>query len=59
MGERGPGVAGGSEKNHERLSGKTRSFKTVKFDGDQGLIGELVQVRIAKGYVNSLIGEIV
>lgn len=52
-------VEGGSEKNHDRLSGKTRSFKTVKFDGDQGLIGELVQVRIVKGFINSLIGEIV
>ncbi|MBM2838417.1 MAG: miaB [Deltaproteobacteria bacterium] len=52
-------VEGGSDKNHERLSGKTRSFKTVKFDGDQGLIGELVQVRIEKGYVNSLVGKIV
>jgi tRNA-2-methylthio-N6-dimethylallyladenosine synthase len=52
-------VEGGGETNHERLSGKTRSFKTVKFDGNEELVGELVQVRIAKGYVNSLIGELV
>jgi len=52
-------VEGGSEKNHERLSGKTRSFKTVKFDGNEELVGELVQVRIVKGYVNSLIGEMI
>lgn len=52
-------VEGGGEKNHERLSGKTRSFKTVKFDGNEELVGELVQVRIEKGYVNSLIGKLV
>ena len=48
-----------ARKNHERLSGKTRSFKTVKFDGNEELVGELVQVRIEKGYVNSLIGKLV
>lgn len=45
--------------NPQKLSGKTRSFKIVKFDGDERLIGELVPVRITKGSVNSLTGELV
>lgn len=52
-------VEGGSDTNHERLSGKTRSFKTVKFDGSERLIGELVQVKIVKSFINSLIGEMI
>lgn len=49
----------GSETSQERLSGKTGTFKTVKFNGDKELIGEVVQVRITTAYVNSLIGEVV
>jgi len=52
-------VEDGSDTGTERLSGKTRTFKTVKFNGDRELIGELVRVRICEGSLNSLIGEII
>lgn len=42
-----------------KLSGKTGTHKTVNFKGDKGLIGRMAMIKITKGLVNSLIGEIV
>lgn len=52
-------VDGKSETDHERLSGRTRTFKAVHIKGDEKLIGETVMARITKGSVSSLMGEIV
>ncbi|MEK7851796.1 MAG: MiaB/RimO family radical SAM methylthiotransferase, partial [Deltaproteobacteria bacterium] len=52
-------VEGRNGANPQKLSGKTRSFKSVKFDGDEKLIGELVHVKITNGSVNFLAGELV
>ena len=46
-------------RDPERLSGKTRTFKTVYVKGDEKLIGETLMVRITKGSANSLTGEII
>jgi tRNA-2-methylthio-N6-dimethylallyladenosine synthase len=52
-------VEGRSETNPDRLSGRTRTNKVVNFQGGEGLIGETVMVRVTKGSVNSLMGEVV
>lgn len=51
-------VDGASETDTEKLAGKSRSFKTVKFNGNNELIGRMVMVKVTKGYVNSLVGEL-
>ncbi|MBX9691498.1 MAG: tRNA (N6-isopentenyl adenosine(37)-C2)-methylthiotransferase MiaB [Cyanobacteria bacterium] len=39
-------VEGPSERNPQRLSGRTRTNKLVNFEGDQSLTGELVNVTV-------------
>jgi tRNA-2-methylthio-N6-dimethylallyladenosine synthase len=51
-------VEGQSKQNDQEVTGRTRSNKIVNFEGDSGLIGKLVPVRITKGYPHSLRGEI-
>src|SRR3989338_1710834 len=51
-------VEGESAKGDGKLTGRTRENKVVNFEGDRSLIGKLVEVRIKKGYSNSLLGEI-
>ncbi len=51
-------VDGAGNTDTERLCGKSRSFKTVKFNGNPELIGRMAMVKITKGYINSLVGEL-
>ena len=50
-------VEGLSKNSKEELSGRTRTNKVVNFTGDKGLIGKLINVKIEKGYANSLKGS--
>ena len=51
-------VEGQSKQSDRDVTGRTRSNKIVNFEGDLGLAGELVPVRITKAYPHSLRGEI-
>jgi tRNA-2-methylthio-N6-dimethylallyladenosine synthase len=51
-------IEGRSKQRGQDVTGRTRSNKIVNFEGDSGLIGKFVPVRITKGYPHSLRGEI-
>lgn len=48
-----------SPRDPSRLTGLTRTFKTVVFPGDERLIGRLVQVRATEGSLTGFHGELV
>ena len=48
----------GKGKLPGQVSGKADNCRIVNFVGDTSLIGSFVQVRIAKAYPNSLLGEL-
>jgi len=48
----------GKGKLPGQVSGKADNGRIVNFSGDTSLIGSFVQVRIAKAYPNSLLGEL-
>lgn len=50
-------VEGVSKKDSQRVTGKTRSHKTVNFEGGEELRGQLVSVRIKNANVHALYGE--
>jgi tRNA-2-methylthio-N6-dimethylallyladenosine synthase len=52
-------VEGNSQRNEERLSGRTRTNVLVNFDGDKNLIGSLVNVKIKEAKPWSLDGEVI
>ncbi len=52
-------VEGKSKKNDNVLMGRNRQNKTVNFVGDEGLIGELVKVRIIDTKSFSMTGELI
>jgi tRNA-2-methylthio-N6-dimethylallyladenosine synthase len=52
-------VEGMSKAAKEEMTGRTSSNKVVNFKGSTDLIGQLVKVKIEKGYTNSLRGKIV
>ena len=51
-------VEGRSKQSEQDLTGRTRTNKIVNFKGDSNLIGQLISVKITKGYAHSLRGEI-
>ena len=51
-------VEGLSKQSHQDMTGRTRSNKIVNVEGDSGLVGKLLSVRITKAYPHSLRGEI-
>jgi tRNA-2-methylthio-N6-dimethylallyladenosine synthase len=51
-------VEGRSKQGDRDVTGRTRSNKIVNFEGNLGLIGKLIPVRITKAYPHSLRGEI-
>lgn len=51
-------IEGKSKKDQNQLSGRTENFKVVNFNGNERLIGELVDVKITECLANSLRGEI-
>ncbi len=52
-------VEGPSEKNPKRLSGRTRTNKTVVFEGSTELRGKFVLVKTTKAYLWGFEGEVV
>ncbi|MFH0765842.1 MAG: radical SAM protein [Calditrichota bacterium] len=52
-------VDGESEKNPDRLSGRTRGNKVIVFAGKREMIGQLVQVQAKIGYLWGFAGEVV
>ena len=52
-------VEGFSKKNDKTLTGRTEGFKLVDFEGDQSLIGQMVDVEITEGKTFSLTGRLV
>ncbi|AQS59270.1 tRNA (N6-isopentenyl adenosine(37)-C2)-methylthiotransferase MiaB [Desulforamulus ferrireducens] len=52
-------VEGETKNNPDRLAGRTRTNKLVVFKGPLELTGSLVQVKIIKGRLNLLEGELV
>ncbi len=51
-------VEGRSERNPERLAGRTRTNKIVNFEGSQELIGQLAQVKIETANAWALRGSL-
>jgi len=51
-------VEGRSERNPERLTGRTRTNKVVNFEGPDALIGELVDVRVDSANAWALRGSL-
>ncbi|GBC97547.1 tRNA-2-methylthio-N(6)-dimethylallyladenosine synthase [bacterium HR17] len=52
-------VEGPSEKNPKKLSGRTRTNKTVVFEGPPALRGKFVHVRTTRAYLWGFEGELV
>ena len=52
-------VEGVSRKSDRQISGRTENNRVVNFDGDAGLSGSFVDVKITDVFANSLQGEIV
>lgn len=50
-------VEGTSKNSNEELTGRTRTNKIVNFKGKRDMIGSMTDVKIVKGYANSLKGE--
>jgi tRNA-2-methylthio-N6-dimethylallyladenosine synthase len=49
----------GHSKKGSTLSGRTENMRTAHFQGNENLIGQLVSVKITKGFANSLQGELI
>lgn len=52
-------VDGPSKTRKSVLTGRTSSFKLVNFEGDESLIGEIVDVEIVSATTFSLTGRII
>ena len=48
-----------SKSNKDRVSGRTEEFKTISFDGDRSLIGQIVNVKVTDANTFSLVGELI
>jgi tRNA-2-methylthio-N6-dimethylallyladenosine synthase len=51
-------VEGTSKKSDSEVSGRTRTNIVVNFQGPRELIGRIVEVRVIKGYANSVKGAL-
>jgi len=49
----------GHSKKGSTLSGRTENMRATHFQGNEDLIGQLVSVKITKGFTNSLQGELI
>jgi len=52
-------VEGKSKKNNQQLTGRTKDNKIVNFQGEESLIGKLLQVKIEQVFPHSLKGKII
>lgn len=50
-------IEGRSKQSDQEMAGRTRTNKIVNLEGDPGITGRLVPVRITKAYAHSLRGE--
>ena len=51
-------VEGPSRKDPRQMAGRTENNRVVNFDGDVGLVGEFVTVRMTEALPNSMRGEL-
>jgi tRNA-2-methylthio-N6-dimethylallyladenosine synthase len=51
-------VEGESRRSPKELMGRTRGDKVVIFEGDAGLCGKIVRVKIIRGAPHTLFGEL-
>jgi len=51
-------VEGSSKSGGGQLKGRTPENKIVNFNGDESLVGEVVEVKVTRGGINSLVGEL-
>ncbi|HAR96488.1 MAG TPA: tRNA (N6-isopentenyl adenosine(37)-C2)-methylthiotransferase MiaB [Deltaproteobacteria bacterium] len=51
-------VEGSSKSSPEEFAGRTRTNRIVNFAGSEDLVGSLVELKVVKGYANSLRGAI-
>lgn len=51
-------VEGSSKSSLEEFKGRTRTNRIVNFAGSEDLVGSLVELKVVKGYANSLRGAI-
>jgi len=49
----------GHSKKGSTLSGRTENMRTTHFQGNEGLIGQIVSVKITEGFTNSLQGDLI
>jgi len=49
----------GHSKKGSTLSGRTENMRTTHFQGNEDLIGQIVSVKITKGFTNSLQGKLI
>jgi tRNA-2-methylthio-N6-dimethylallyladenosine synthase len=52
-------VEGVSKKDDKQLAGRTENNRVVNFDGNQRLIGQLLDVEITQAVRNSLKGKLI
>ena len=52
-------MEGPGKKGDSQLTGRTSGNKVVNFFANKNLKGQLVRVKIIKGFQNSLLGELV
>ena len=52
-------VEGPSKNDETKLMGRTRNGRLVNFEGDESLIGKLIDVKIVRAQPYSLIGELI
>ena len=52
-------VESASKNDDSKISGRTRTFKLVTFEGSKDLIGQIVNVKIVEAKPYSLVGELV
>ena len=52
-------VEGLCKKGDSQFTGRTLGYKVVNFSGRKNIKGQLVRVKIVKGFQNSLLGELV
>ena len=52
-------VEGFSKTDKSRLTGRSERNRLVHFEGDEALIGSLVKVKILRGDLHALYGELV
>lgn len=51
-------VEGNSKNNHMTYTGRTEGFKLINFEGNQDMVGKIVDVKVTRGKTFSLEGQV-